>query len=154
MPSLKKKTKGKTLRIGSLRKKSRSRSRSSSHSRSHKSKKRSRSGTVKRRKLNDLKYIEYPDYNNNVLVDKDFRKKVIYGANMKNTNLSGAKLQGTKFVDCVFNNTNFDNAFIDPYTEFINCSFKNAKTDNIKYVNGAVKEKFETVFSLNSASYA
>lgn len=150
MPSLKKKTKGKTLRIGSLRKRSRSRSRSRSGS----SKKNSKSGTVKRRKMNDLKYIKYPDYNNNVLVDKDFRKKVVYGANMKNTNLSGSNLQGTKFVDCVFNNTNFDNAHIDPNTEFINCSFKNCKTDKIKYVDGAIKEKFETVFSLNSASYA
>lgn len=144
MPFLKKTTRNKTLHKKSLRKRSR---RSIS-------KKKSRSGTVKRRKMNDLKYIEYPDYSNVVLVDKDFRKNVIYGANMKNMNLSGAKLQGTKFVDCVFYNTIFDNARIDPNTEFINCSFKNCKTDNIKYINGAVKEKFETVFSLNSSSYA
>ena len=138
MPSLKKKTKRKTLRSKRSRKKP---------ARSGSLKKKTKRRTVHTaQRSNDLKYIEYPEYNNNVLINKDFRKKVIYGAVMKSMNLSGSKMQGAKFVDCVFDNTNFDNVHIDPATEFINCSFKNSKTDHIKYVDGAVKEKFETVF--------
>ena len=100
------------------------------------------------------KYVEYPDYNNkSELVDKDFRDQVIRGANMKNMNLSGAKLQGTKFVDCFFNNTNFDGAHVDTHTEFINCTFRNVHTENIKYTDGALKEDFEKVFKSSMVSY-
>ena len=66
---------------------------------------------------------------------------------MKKINLSHSKLHGTKFVDCTFINVNFDHAFIDAQTEFIDCKFMNCKTDSIKYVNGAVKEKFDNIFS-------
>jgi uncharacterized protein YjbI with pentapeptide repeats len=94
------------------------------------------------------KTIEYPEYNKqSELVGKDLRNKVIHGAYMKKNNLSHAKLHGTKFVDCTFINVNFDHAFIDAQTEFIDCKFINCKTDSIKYVNGAVKEKFDNIFS-------
>ena len=94
------------------------------------------------------KTIEYPEYNKqSELVGKDLRNKVIHGAYMKKINLSHSKLHGTKFVDCTFINVNFDHAFIDAQTEFIDCKFMNCKTDSIKYVNGAVKEKFDNIFS-------
>ena len=100
------------------------------------------------------KYEEYPYYENkSELVDKDLRNQVIHGANMKDMNLSGAKLQGTKFVNCVFNNTNFDGAHVDTHTEFIDCTFKKLRMDNIKYVDGAIKEDFQKVFELNKVSY-
>ena len=95
-----------------------------------------------------FKTIEYPDYNNkSELVGTDLRNKVIHGAYMKNMNLSGAKLHGTKFVDCTFINTNFDHAYIDKNTEFINCTFRQCKTDMIKYVGGADKANFELLFT-------
>ena len=98
------------------------------------------------------KTVEYPEYNKqSELVGKDLRNKVIHGAYMKKNNLSYSKLHGTKFVDCTFINVNFDHAFIDPHTEFIDCKFINCKTDSIKYVNGAVKENFEIVFSSSVA---
>ena len=68
---------------------------------------------------------------------------------MKKINLSGAKLHGTKFIDCKFINVNFDHAFIDAKTEFINCIFKNCKTDKIKYSKGANKDIFDNIFSNN-----
>ena len=103
--------------------------------------------------LANYKYVEYPEYTNkSELVDKDLRHKVIRGATMQNMNLSGTKLQGTKFVDCTFDNTIFDNAHIDSHTEFINCSFKNCATDHIKYVDGAIKERFDRLFALYSTS--
>ena len=98
------------------------------------------------------KTVEYPEYNKqSELVGKDLRNKVIHGAYMKKINLSHAKLHGTKFVDCTFINVNFDHAFIDAQTEFIDCKFMNCKTDSIKYVNGAVKEKFDNIFSSSNA---
>jgi uncharacterized protein YjbI with pentapeptide repeats len=89
------------------------------------------------------KYVNYPDYTNKgELVDKDFRNSVVHGANFTNINLSGAKLQGAKFVECIFVGTNFDHAHIDAKTEFINCMFKNCKVDNIIYAKDANKAAF------------
>jgi uncharacterized protein YjbI with pentapeptide repeats len=98
------------------------------------------------------KTIEFPDYNSKSdLVGADMRNKVIHEAYMKNVNLSHAKLHGTKFVDCTFIRVNFDHAFMDTHTEFVGCKFINCKTDSIKYVNGALKAKFDTAFSTSYA---
>jgi len=109
--------------------------------------------TILKRKLNSqAKIIEYPDYQSkSELVGKDLRNTVVHGAYMKNTNLSGAKLHGTKFVDCNFINVNFDHAYVDPKTEFINCTFKHCKTEMIKYVGGATKAQFDTLFTTSEA---
>jgi hypothetical protein len=109
--------------------------------------------TILKRKLNSqAKIIEYPDYQSkSELVGKDLRNTVVHGAYMKNTNLSGAKLHGTKFVDCNFINVNFDHAYVDPKTEFVNCTFKHCKTDMIKYVGGATKAQFDTLFTTSEA---
>ena len=109
--------------------------------------------TILKRKLNSqAKIIEYPDYQTkSELVGKDLRNTVVHGAYMKNTNLSGAKLHGTKFVDCNFINVNFDHAYVDPKTEFINCTFKHCKTEMIKYVGGAIKAQFDLLFTSSEA---
>ena len=51
-----------------------------------------------------------------------------------------------------FNNTIFDGARVDAKTEFIDCKFKNSNTDNIKYLDGAIKESFEKVFKNKSTT--
>jgi uncharacterized protein YjbI with pentapeptide repeats len=104
--------------------------------------------TIKPSPNSQYKTIEFPNYKDkSELVGTNLKNKVIHGAYMKDMNLSHALLHGTKFVDCTFNNVNFDHAYIDNNTEFINCKFIRCKTDSIKYINGARKEDFDMVFS-------
>ena len=120
--------------------------------RKNKTKKKTTVKSIKRKLNSQAKTIEYPDYQSkSELVGKDLRNTVVHGAYMKNTNLSGAKLHGTKFVDCSFINVNFDHAYVDPKTEFINCTFKHCKTDMIKYVGGATKAQFVILFTSSEA---
>ena len=93
--------------------------------------------------------IQSPDVGNNVYMNnKDLRSLTIFGAVFKNKQFNNTHLEGTKFVECNFVDTNFDGAIMDNLTEFIKCVFRNCKTDRINFINinETDKQKFERVF--------